>query len=98
MGWLDWMKKRDREVVSGEIAANQTASRTQSKYGGLSDHPPKTEAEVKGDDAFSKMRSVVNNIANDHNSDWHEHWVPFEEAVLGVRKAFAFRVELLLFA
>ncbi len=90
MGLLDWINRRGR----AEASVEGNPSRTRSKYAGLLDHLPNAEAEVKRD-AFSAMGSVIRSIANDRDSDWSKHWVPFEEAVLEVRKAFASRIDML---
>jgi hypothetical protein len=63
MGLLDWMKKRD--VASGEVAANKKPSPTQSKYSGLFDRPPSTEADLNRAEALFDMTLVVQHIARD---------------------------------
>jgi hypothetical protein len=88
MGWLDWMKKRDREALSGEIAPNQKPSRTQSKYSGLLDRVPNTEAGFRRDEALFDMALVVGHIANDPDPDWGKYRGDFEKAASGIREAF----------
>ena len=88
MGWLDWMKKRDREVLSGEIAPNQKPSWTQSKYSGLFDRLPSTEAELKRDEALFDMALIVHHIAKDPDSNWGKYKGAFENAVSELREAF----------
>ena len=88
MGLLDWVKRRDREGLTGEIAPSQTAS--QSKYSGLFDHPPTTEADLKRAEALFDMTLVVQHIARDPDPAVGKYQGDFERAVSGMREACGF--------
>src|ERR1700683_4456378 len=90
MGLLDWVKKRDLGVVSGEVAANKKTSRTQSKYSGLFDRPPSTDADLKRAEALFDMTLVVQHIARDPDPAVGKYQGDFERAVSGMREACGF--------
>jgi hypothetical protein len=81
MGMLDWISRREK-VEAGK------PSRTHSIFSDYPDRVLKTEADVKKDDALLDMTLVVNEIANDPDTNWRRHKGDFEKAVSGMREAF----------
>jgi hypothetical protein len=63
-------------------------SRTHSIFSDYPDRILKTEADVRKDDALLDMTLVVNEIANDPNTNWRKYNGDFEKAVNGMREAF----------
>jgi len=63
-------------------------SRTYSIFGDYPDRVLKTEADVKKDDALLDMTLVVNEIANDPDTNWRKYKGEFEKAVKDMREAF----------
>jgi hypothetical protein len=63
-------------------------SRTHSIFSDYPDRVLKTEADVKKDDALLDMTLVVNEIANDPDTNWRKYKGEFEKAVTGMRDAF----------
>ena len=78
----------DRKEPSGE--GNQKPSRTQSKYSGLFDRPPSTEADLKRAEALFDMTLVVQHIARDPDPAVGKYQGDFERAVSGMREACGF--------
>jgi hypothetical protein len=78
----------DRKEPSGE--ENQKPSWPQSKYSGLFDRPPSTEADLKRAEALFDMTLVVQHIARDPDPAVGKYQGDFERAVSGMRKACGF--------
>jgi hypothetical protein len=78
----------DRKEPSGE--ENQKPSRPQSKYSGLFDRPPSTEADLKRAEALFDMTLVVQHIARDPDPAVGKYQGDFERAVSGMREACGF--------
>lgn len=83
-------------VLASENGGNGPGqpSRTYSIFSDYPDRVLKTEADVKKDDALLEMTLVVNEIANDPDSNWRRYKGDFEKAVVGMREAFAPVAEL----
>jgi hypothetical protein len=79
---LDWVGPRGK----AEEPANP--SRTHSIFSDYPDRVLKTETDVKKDDALLEMTVVVNEIANDPDTNWRRYKGDFEKAVIGMREAF----------
>lgn len=90
MGLLDWVDKSSVGQPHGEGAKPSTA---QSKYAGLFDRAPVTEAEAKRCDALVDMTLVVQHIARDPDPNVGKYKADFEQAVSSMRSAF-FQPEL----
>jgi hypothetical protein len=82
MGLLDWLK------VRGKSEEAVKPSRTHSIFSDFPDRVLKTQADVKKDDALLEMTLVVNEIANDPDTNWQKYKGDFEKAVTGMRDAF----------
>ncbi len=68
-----------------------TQSTYQSKYIGLYDHPPNTEAELRKGDALFDMSLVVQHIARDPDRNVGKYREDFENAVSAMREACGFQ-------
>ena len=78
------------DTKTPDAAAEGEPSRTQSKYSGLFDRPPSTEADLKRAEALFDMTLVVQHIARDPDPAVGKYQGDFERAVSGMREACGF--------
>src|SRR5579863_5957634 len=76
------------EVPAPKSTEYQPPSRTHSIFSDYPDRVLKTESDVRKDDALLEMSLVVNEVANDPDTNWTRSKADFEKAVTGMREAF----------
>jgi hypothetical protein len=95
----EFERKQARSLQADQKEAGSQESETssprqstyQSKYIGLYDHPPNTEAELRKADVLFDMSLVVQHIARDPDLNVGKYREDFENAVSAMREACGFQ-------